>query len=215
MPITREYIEQLDPRNDTSLKSALAFLRLVMRNNPDRPIEEIFGRPDTQSALTVVNNWISEAERTAVVVIAESPVIPAQAIADVSAEVEDTIAKLRRDTDVTEENRDSWREDTKDLPWIARIILRMWWLIQWLLGLVGVPLGALTKTWISRLAENTCRFCRALHGTTIPVGDSFAAYARRAGVKRVYGGLYAPPLHPRCQCRLRYGLAPADTSGGT
>jgi hypothetical protein len=56
------------------------------------------------------------------------------------------------------------------------------------------------KTWLNSLVRNVpCRFCKALHGVTIPLHDEFPI--QTTGPK-VYVNLQGPPRHPRCQCYL-------------
>jgi len=60
------------------------------------------------------------------------------------------------------------------------------------------------KVWVANfLNNNPCDMCWALHGVSLPIGQSFDPYAtfgRR--VVRTYRDLIGPPRHPNCQCRL-------------
>lgn len=51
----------------------------------------------------------------------------------------------------------------------------------------------------------SCAWCKALHGTRIPLGSQFP-HPQPAGKRRpprlYLGTLFAPPLHPRCRCKL-------------
>ena len=57
----------------------------------------------------------------------------------------------------------------------------------------------LKKVWRANfLAHTPCELCAGLHGTSVPLGDSFPADSRL----KVYGDLKGPPRHPRCMCWL-------------
>lgn len=58
----------------------------------------------------------------------------------------------------------------------------------------------LRKLWLANFVNNTpCEFCVALHGTEVPLQESFPADTNRL---KIYGDLKGPPRHPRCKCRL-------------
>jgi hypothetical protein len=186
----------------TRISAVLAFIRLVVLNNPTKSTADINKRSDVKQALAEVNDWGQE-----VSVVAKDIVnlLPSSKMAKpIFDAVTTTVDKLKQDTRITEQNRDEWEKSTQDREsWGARILLRMSWLLSWL----GSQLNNLTieypyKIWRSRLAPNSCRFCRGLNGGILPINQSFRAEARRLGVKRIYGGLFAPPLHPYCQCTL-------------
>lgn len=67
----------------------------------------------------------------------------------------------------------------------------------------------LYKTWNSVLDENTCPICEGLHGTTIPVTNSFSN--TEAGANYVedlsYAGGEIAYGHPRCRCWITYSKA--------
>lgn len=90
------------------------------------------------------------------------------------------------------------------------------------------------KRWESRQDGKACHWCQKLHGVTIGLDDSFLPYlggpADLSGhghltqpPKPYRGELQAPPLHPRCRCRLvivtepkhggNHETRPAETSG--
>jgi hypothetical protein len=74
----------------------------------------------------------------------------------------------------------------------------------------------LAKRWVASMDgkdPRSCYWCRKLHGTTIPLGDSFLSYLPGAvdltghghltqPPKPYRGALQAPPLHPRCRCKI-------------
>jgi len=66
------------------------------------------------------------------------------------------------------------------------------------------------KTWMSRLAHNTCAVCEELHGMTIPVQQDFLSLGQililpnDRHYAQTYGNLSAPSVHPHCQCWLMY-----------
>lgn len=196
----------LDPRGENSAVSiALAFLRLVVRNNPNAKIMDMLARPDVKSAHQVISDWLSRARAASTSILTDAPSVPDWALEGVKTEAQGTLAKLRRDTRISRANIAKWRDDDPT-AWAAQIVLRMNWFREWLQTHQDQqpPAGAQYKTWVSRLAENTCKYCARLHGTTIPITDSFAPYAQGVGFPKVYGGLFGPPMHPNCQCGLRF-----------
>lgn len=66
--------------------------------------------------------------------------------------------------------------------------------------------------WSSKGERRTCRFCAALHGKVIPVGDKFFdlhstyeitdAEGKRYLLHIDYSDIRFPPLHVRCRCTL-------------
>jgi hypothetical protein len=200
-------IESLKPEG-RQIPEALLFLRLVVANNPKKTDAEIVQRPDVNQAFEALERWIIDAVKTIKVV---NSILP---VADnlITKSAEETLETFAEDF-----HRDriaDWRNDQEKMSqWIARILLRMNWFVDWLRSQVEfLTTNAPYKRWVSRLASNTCKYCRALHGTILPIEKSFAPAARKAGFKRIYGGLYAPPLHPRCQCRLEPYFGLNDTT---
>lgn len=58
------------------------------------------------------------------------------------------------------------------------------------------------KVWSANFINNVpCKFCRALHGTSVKLHDSFPSNVG-ADTAKVYRDLQGPPRHPRCQCYL-------------
>lgn len=212
MAVTLDQIDALDPGSSNDVKLALTFLRLVVRNNPGKSAADLSTRPDVQSALAVLDSWFNTAENLISPAILQSPITPAtvvgHAAADSLADMLRTTDKLRQETAFTDANIDYWKsqEPQEETSWVAKVLLRMGWFARFLAAILGldVPSGATHKTWLSRLAPNTCSYCRRLHGVTIPLDDSFAPYAVAAGFAKPYGGLYGPPLHPSCRCTLEF-----------
>lgn len=190
-------IDALDPENDRDLTAAIEHIRLVVGNNTKTAIATLNARPDIQEALGIIDAWV---ERASTALDESSRLIPGAA--DVVRQGEETLDGFISDTDP--ERRDTWKDQSEDpQSWAAKIILRMSWFRDWLRRQVeSSNLATPYKRWVSRLDPKTCRYCRALHDTVIPVGESFVAAATAAGFRRIYGGLFAPPLHPRCRCRL-------------
>lgn len=59
------------------------------------------------------------------------------------------------------------------------------------------------KVWVANFIDNTpCDMCWALHGVSLPIGQSFDPYASFGRVVRTYHDLIGPPRHPHCQCKL-------------
>lgn len=190
-------LPELSRRLTEDVVAALSFLNLVVENNPDRDLTEIEARPDVQEALEIILDWFDAVEDF----VEETFPTPLME-SDISA-VKTTLD--RATDDIVERKVWSSPQRTRQLR------LRLGWLIDWLLiplYLIGLFLDPSTtytrKTWISRLTPNTCSVCRALHGVTIGIRDSFEPYARRAGWTRFYGSLLTPQLHPSCQCSLLY-----------
>lgn len=192
-------IDTLEPEN-TQILQALLFLRLVVENNPMKTPEQIEKRPDVQQALKVIQDWVDATEAAIVQII---PVLPAGK-GPISTDLGKTLDTLEDEFKVNETNIDQWRQsEVLKEQWGASILLRMTWLVDWLRKTVeNLTLGGPYKRWVSRLAENTCKFCRGLHGTVVPSGVSFLPAAKKLGYKHAYGGLFSPPLHPRCRCYL-------------
>ena len=67
----------------------------------------------------------------------------------------------------------------------------------------------LNKTWNSLLDKRTCPTCVALHGTTIPVTESFASYTNNPDILEdlSYTGGGTAYAHPHCRCWLTYSTA--------
>lgn len=192
-------IESLNPDN-TQIAGALGFIRLVVENNPNKTAAQIEKRPDVQQALQVIQDWVDQAESVVTEVVNALPVGQGAAARDLGK----TLDTFEFDVDVSDSNLEKWRlgEESREV-WTARMLLRMNWFVDWLRGVAGnLLIGSPYKRWVSRLAPNTCKYCAGLHGVVLPMGKSFLAEAKKLGFKRPYGGLYGPPLHPRCQCWL-------------
>jgi hypothetical protein len=57
--------------------------------------------------------------------------------------------------------------------------------------------AGLNKMWLSRLDDQTCTYCKDLHGTVVGPTDSFPV---APGLKIYQTKLLGPPRHPRCRC---------------
>lgn len=70
----------------------------------------------------------------------------------------------------------------------------------------------ITKTWISRNDSKTCPICRALHGTTVPVGENFLVNGQvvelHDGTRFVYNYLdrNVAIAHPNDRCRIEFNI---------
>lgn len=202
-------IDHLDPTQH-DITGVLGFLRLIVANNPNKSVADLRTRPDLVEAESVITDWIADARK---INTALGALVPAGE-KSITKSVDKTLDGFARDTAL--DRIDDWRnDDTPVSTWAAKIVLRMTWQRDWLRSQAEwVALGAPYKRWVSRLDERTCKYCRGLHGTVVPTNRSFARPARLLGYKRIYGGLFAPPLHPRCRCRLEPVTSlPADTSG--
>lgn len=193
-------VDSLEPEGQ-SLPDALALLRLVVINNPEKTATELRERSDVRDAIAAVELWLADASAAVIVVAGALPVAAGRAMRRDTAL---TLTKFREDITFNDARIGEWREDpTPHEVWGSRIVLRIQWFLDWLRRQVEwMGLRASYKRWVSQLAPNTCSYCRALHGVVLPVGRSFAAEARKVGWTRIYGGLFGPPLHPSCQCWL-------------
>jgi len=190
----RAKIYGLDP-GAWQIAEALTLLRLVLENNPQKSVEEITKRSDVVEAISAIDEWLTETAQAAKALAGMlTPKIRSAIDNDTSA----TLVKLKADTRFS---RDTMLESTTQ-KWGAGIILRMRWLLAWMVRNLDLVMDAPYKVWRSRLAYNSCRFCLGLHGAVIPAKSSFRPLARKLGWTRFYGGLFGPPLHPSCQCWL-------------
>jgi hypothetical protein len=190
----RAKIYSLDP-GAWQIAEALTLLRLVLENNPNRSIDEILERTDVIQAIETIDEWMDETAQAAQALA--GMLTPKIGIA-IRADTSTTLAKLESDTRFS---RETMLQGTTQ-KWGAGIILRMRWLLAWMVRNLDLVMDAPYKVWRSRLAYNSCRYCLGLHGAVIPAKNSFRPLARRLGWTRFYGGLYGPPLHPSCQCWL-------------
>lgn len=79
--------------------------------------------------------------------------------------------------------------------------------------------------WVEWIAAegDACPFCRQLHGTILPAGETFVNVggtvdAEQDGVLRSYKNTYEPvnypPLHPNCRCTIVPSEGPQDVTLG-
>jgi len=78
--------------------------------------------------------------------------------------------------------------------------------------LADVTDPTMLKMWVANFAQDPergpCLTCIALHGTTIPVTESFDASVTFAKKPLgVYGNLLGPPRHAHCKCKLVFFAA--------
>lgn len=70
----------------------------------------------------------------------------------------------------------------------------------------------LTKTWISRNDDRTCKICQALHGMTIPVNENFLVNGQvvdlKDGTRFVYDYVdrTVAVAHPNDRCRIEFNV---------
>lgn len=174
------------------VRDAIAFLNIVVSNNPSKSLDEISERTDVKEAVGVIFDWLGN-------VTALTDSFPIEMAKDRKA-VAKTIATMRGEV-----RGKVWADPKKS----NLLFVRMVWMMDWII-MVWEFLKAFQakryqyKTWISRLSETTCKYCRAMHGITIPIGNSFIVHAKKAGWKRAYGELLTPNLHVNCRCTLVY-----------
>lgn len=193
-------LDDLNPE-EKQISQALAFLRLVVENNPKKTAEQIRVRPDVQQALEIINRWISDVGELVDEVI---KIVPKQAVKDITKSVDKTLSSFEAEISISDQRLGEWRDGSESSEaWAAKIILRMSWLIDWIRAQVeGLTLGAPYKRWNCRMSPNSCVYCRGLNGVVLPAGKSFKTEAKKLGFTRIYGGLFGPKLHPRCMCYL-------------
>lgn len=202
-------ISQLNPSN-FPISQALAFLRIVVENNPTKPASDIAKRTDVKSAQKVINDWVDEVQKLMDEAFSLLPRVAARALV---ASIYPTLQGFKDEVNLTESRIGTWKLDqTKEIS-IAKIILRMNWTLEWLSAQLELSdKKGKWKTWNCRMAPNSCTWCKGLNGTTIRNYASFKATAKKLGWKRPYGGLFAPPLHPSCKCYLTFSSEPPDTN---
>ena len=85
------HLDQVD------VMEALAFLRLVVRNNPRRTAGQIRTRPDVQEALEIVRRWVDGTRHSTSDTSGQSPEVPADNPIAVARRV---LSRLADDTDL-------------------------------------------------------------------------------------------------------------------
>lgn len=193
-------LDELEPQR-TNVSEALAFIRLVVSNNPLKSAADISKRPDVKQAQAVLLDWVDRAETVVKEVVKD---LPKSARNVVFEDSNKTLESFKKDVTITEVRVSEWLADENNATrWSASIVLRMTWYVDWLRRIHEFSnFDAPYKRWVCQMRENSCSYCKAMNGTILSKGRSFASKAKQVGFKRVYGGLYAPGLHPRCLCFL-------------
>lgn len=206
MTVRQDLLQQvagLDLKDPDDVGRALTFLRLVMINNPGRPPEDLTTRSDVTSAIAVVEGWLTRA-RSVAAAVADQVIGSAQD--EIRSSLQQTLAKIALDTQFSAHNALTWQAQGADavVPETAKIILRMHYAQDFLDQTVRNMLRDLPyRRWVARKDKVCCRYCKALDGTVVTAEESFAQAAASAGYLKIYGGLYGPPLHPNCRCRIQ------------
>jgi hypothetical protein len=197
------------------LSQALGFVRLVFENNPAKSQADILKRPDVQQALAVIVEWVEKTKETVGHLADEAPEHLAEHVAKVIEQSNTTLDKYVAETKPSQLQKKQVGLSPKEYDaWAAQFALRVNWFSEFIRAAVeAFRLSAPFKRWVSKLTDVTCKYCKALHGTVVPVGASFAPAAVAAGypAKWVYAGLYGPRLHPHCQCTLQGVQKKTDT----
>lgn len=184
--------QQLEAILNSDVKAALAFLNTIVASSRSQSIIEIEQRPDVQEAIRVIHDFLDDVLRL-------TQTLPDSMQADRMAVLK-TVSRMREDM----QDR-IWTDPRATNTFWTRLVWLMAWLIWPFLLLDAIASKRFTKkTWISRLSDNTCTYCRRLHGVTIPIDASFAPAAIAIGWTRIYGSLMVPPLHPSCGCVVVY-----------
>jgi hypothetical protein len=186
-------------------QEAVAFISLVMRNNPHKPIEAILARSDVQSALTWPFNNAAD----------KSKAIIENAFAGLDSPFKDSV---KNDLDgmaaeapvkITSEMKDPERQTLAQrlLAWLQKLERRAAMAVDVGTTRAITELNALQahsgfKMWVAQIEElNTCSHCRGLHGMVIPWDQEFPYNTGQRNLG-VYGDLQGPPRHPNCRCHL-------------
>jgi hypothetical protein len=198
-----QQVDGLDLKDPDDIARALAFLRQVVINNPGRPVDEIATRSDVTSAAAAVNGWLTRA-RAAGQNVADNVLASAQD--EIRVSVRQTLGQLAHETNLSAVNAATWQSQGADAitPETAKVVLRMTYLKDFLAHTTRQMLRDLPyRRWVARKDKVCCSYCKALDGTVVTADESFAQAAARAGFLKIYGGLYGPPLHPNCRCRIQ------------
>lgn len=190
-----------------ALDTAIGHVILVAENNPTKPLSQILKRPDIKEALT----WpFARADAETVAAVREAwidaigdELVPDDDLAEILSNVKhNTVTapgRLRKA--IAKGPKDQMADRLKKLA--DDLVRRAEFAVEYsgkraatLAQLQAAPETAM-KTWLRNPASKSCKWCIALDGTTIPVGDLFTLNGFPS-----FQPLVGPPRHPRCQCRL-------------
>jgi hypothetical protein len=205
----------------------LTFIKLVMKNNPTKALDDILARPDVQQALTQPYEMAALASKT----------IIEEAWSDSSS---NAVKRAKGEIALIKGKWKGWTEDRtlvnrllKDVQVNSKamrkrliaamaeddygtaldkaandITLRNRYTIQaavWgaarMVRDSAFAAAGLNSQWVARFGPNMCSNCKALHGHVVGPGEEFPHEFDHVPVLKVYNGiLLGPPRHPNCEC---------------
>ena len=190
-----------------ALKDAVGHVLLVVQNNPTKPMSQILRRPDIKEALTYpfaqAGAMTVAAVREAWYEAAGDLLIPDDDLTEILDNVRSntTTAPRRLRQAIAKGPRDQLSDRLKKLS--DDLVRRAEFAVEYsgkrattLSKLHELPETAM-KTWHRNPLSKSCKYCIALDGTSIPVGDLFVIKGWKS-----FQPLLGPPLHPRCRCEL-------------
>ena len=227
---TQKYQAQVEALWEKANKESLAFLNLILSNNPAKTPAQILARPDIQEALR--QPYEEAAEKSEDLLRKAWAESEADAVKKVKGEFKQTKEDWKgheADSDLLDAVVLDLHKNAKAMrsrysaalkePGEKGLAYRLKMITQDAKRRAGYSLttvtwGAVTSTrdsafqkaglnkmWVSRDWPNRCSHCKALHGTVVGPGEQFPHAHPGLPVLGVYGGaLFGPPRHPNCQC---------------
>lgn len=190
-----------------ALNDAVGHVLLVVQNNPGKPLSQILRRPDIKEALTYpfaqAGAETLAAVREAWYDAAGDLVLPEDDLSEILTNVRSNTvtAPQRLRKAIAKGPKDQLSDRLKKLS--NDLIRRAEFAVEYsgkraatLAQLEGQPETAM-KTWRRNPESKSCKYCIALDGVTIPVGQLFHLDDFKS-----FQPLVGPPLHPRCACEL-------------
>lgn len=191
----------------SALNDAIGHVVLVASNNPTKPMSQILKRPDIKEALT----WpFARAGAETVAAVREAWLESAGDLLLPEDDLTEILANVKKNTVTAPQRlRKAIAKGPRDqlvtrLQKLADdLVRRAEFAVEYsekrattLAQLQTAPESAM-KTWRRNPKSNSCKWCIALDGVTIPVGQLFELDDFPS-----FQPLIGPPRHPRCQCRL-------------
>lgn len=224
---SKALVQKANTAISQAVVDALAHVAIVRKNNPDKSWQEILSRSDVQEALTVpfqeahttIASAISDAwsdgqsagwkaAQAELVALgldggAQPPLSDAtlsQILTDASENV--PLAKDKLTVAIVSGDAAAPQKVGKDL--ITRAALGVSTASQFGYNESKEAAYAshtgLGKTWVAHFSPTTCKYCRWLHGQTVPIGEPFPLPP--GGPVPYTGLLMGPQYHPNCRCSL-------------
>lgn len=227
--IVAKYQPQVVALWDAASEESLAFLNLILKNNPLKSPQQILARPDVQEALREPYETAAEkSEELLRKAWAESEADSVQMLkgefklwkegwkghaADLGL-LDSLVSDLHKNAQAMRTRyRTALISPQKDLKaslsGIAKdasrragysLSVAVWGAATSVRDSAYARAG-LNKMWVSRMDEKTCTHCVRLHGKVVGPGEEFPKDTPGAAFLKVYGGkLLGPPRHPNCRC---------------